>query len=328
MSSIRDNLSKTLEIAAKRGEDDPTFRTRCIDGVEKLTDAEWAKLGREAQDWYNDAVDDVGAGKAPRPFPDEKEETPKVEEGGRRRRGSSDDAAAAPAKYEPKEGDEVTVVTKRGKTITGHLVEITKEAYYINPDKNGNEKDDEEVLIDKVESISQKGGGAPASDTKVSENAEVGDTVQVTTKRGKVVMGVVQELTADEVVLKTTTGEIEDFRIDRLDGPIVVKSKGSGSTATTSTTQSEGTTSRRRGSADAEPTKEDGKGKRASNEGGVSIGTRIKEIMVESLGISEDDVAKQLKKEGIEFKENTLSLNYKDMKKTLDVLDKAGKLKK
>ena len=50
--------------------------------------------------------------------------------------------------------------------------------------------------------------------------------------------------------------------------------------------------------------------------------------MAENPSMSEEAVGKQLKKEGIEFKENTLTLNYKTVTGFLKILEKAGRLKK
>jgi len=141
------------------------------------------------------------------------------------------------------------------------------------------------------------------------------------TKRGKEYVGKIVEMDDEVLVLKTDGGE-EELARDRVETIKLVGGKAE---------KEEPKASGRRSSKAEDKGGDDDKGgdekaKRSSNNG-VSVGTRIKEIIADDIEATEADVAKILKKEGLEFRENTLKLNYVDCHKFLDVL-KAKKLLK
>ncbi len=84
--------------------------------------------------------------------------------------------------------------------------------------------------------------------------------------------------------------------------------------------------SSRRGAA-ADDKKEDDKPKRSSNPAGVSVGQRIKDIIADDLDITEDKVGAILKKEGLEFKDTSLRMNFADCAKFLVCLRAAKRIK-
>lgn len=57
------------------------------------------------------------------------------------------------------------------------------------------------------------------------------------------------------------------------------------------------------------------------------MGTRIRELIIGDLKMTQDEISKVLKKEGLEFRDNTLALNYTEAHKLIEMLRVAGKLK-
>lgn len=70
----------------------------------------------------------------------------------------------------------------------------------------------------------------------------------------------------------------------------------------------------------------DGKGKRSSNEG-VSVSQRVTELVLDDLNATEEQIGELLKKEKLEFRDNTLKLNYAAAHKFIDIA-KAKKMLK
>jgi hypothetical protein len=146
----------------------------------------------------------------------------------------------------------------------------------------------------------------------------VGDTVTLTTKRDKVYTGEVVELDEKIVVIKSADGE-DEFDIDRVKEIKVHAARAA-----------ESSNGRRRSSEEPKDEKKEdaptGGRTRASN-GGVSVSQRITELIIADMDAKVEDIGKSLKKEGIEFKENTLGLNYTATHKIIDSLKKAKLLK-
>lgn len=328
MSKIQDELCKVADVAPKRGEDRQEFLKRLLKAVNKLSDADFDKLSEEAGDWANAAADAINAKKDKLPdFPDYQEEAPA------RRRASSDedgkDAAPTGTKeIEPedvKEGQALRIITKRGKDVSGTVVEVTKKLVAIKLG-NGDEEEFDFDRIDKLIVAAESGGSSSRrrrsddgdeGEGPAEPKIEVGVEVKVVTKRGKEETGKVVELTESIIVLDNGDEEVE-FSMDRVESVTPV---GKPAPA-------------RRRSASDEDGKDAGKdaesaGKsRASNPAGVSVGTRIKELLADNPDATEEEIGAKLKKEGISFKENTLSLNYKDAKTFLGILKSKGLLKK
>jgi hypothetical protein len=307
MSKIEKELCDAAEVDPKRGESRGDFLLRLALATNALSDKEWDKLSQPAQDWVNKASDAVNDKKSVPDFPDA--EAPASS--GRRRVSEEKEVADKP--FEPKLKDDVKILTKRGKTVTGKIVEMDKEVIILQNIDGG----DEEVSRDRIEKIEPLVGGSGKSADREDDgprDPKVGDTLTVTTKRGKVATGEVTELTDELIVLKVNGAE-EEFDRDRVES---IKIEGGGRRSS-------------RGDSDSKEGKKEDKpadgGRTRSTNAGVSVGTRIRELICDDLKASQEDIGKALKKEGLEFRENTLQLNYQDVHKTLDILRKRGLLK-
>ena len=320
MSQIAKTLADVAEVTIKRGEDRQEFLNRAIKAVSDLSDKDWDALGKEAQDWFNAAADAKNAKAKTLPdFPDlEEQEEPKTS-----RRSSAKDKDEEPKTTGTKEIDvakvkakmAVKVVTKRGKEFTGVVAEVDDEVLVL---KMGN-GDEEEVSVDRIQVVFAL-DTAGEKDDEPADPIKVGAQVIVTTKRGKEVKGKIVEMDDDVIVLKTDEGE-EELDRSRI-GAIEVTGGGK-----VKDDEPAAKTSRRSSAKDED--KDDGKAKRtrSSNEGGVSVGQRIKELIADDLEATEAEIGKKLTKEGLEFRENTLKLNYADAHKFIEIL-KAKKMLK
>lgn len=324
MSKIEKELVDVTEVKAKRGEDRQDFLGRVMKAVAELNDKEWDDLSQDAQDWFNDAADAKNAKAKTIPdFPDaEADEEPEEEQEEKSTRRSSGKAKKA----ELEVGVVAKITNKRGKSFTGTVIELDDEIVVL---KMGN-GDEEEIDRSRIESFEIAGGAEKEAPEENEGPAEpkVGATVTVITKRGKEITGKVVEID-DEVIVLDVDGEDEEFNRDRVESIKVAGKAGKATKTAKEEPEEKEEKSTRRGatkSKDEEPEEDAGK-KRSSNAAGVSVGTRIKEIIAENLDASEADIAKILKKEGIAFKENTLKLNYVDCHKFLDIL-KAKKMLK
>lgn len=326
MSAIQSAIKDATDIAPKRGEDRQDYLARCLKAIADLDDAGWEALPQEVQDWFNSAADAKNAKAKTLPdFPDLADEEQAEEKTTRRRSSSKDDADDKPAKAGPvdidpaklKKGMVVKIVTKRGKEVSGHVADIDDEVVVV---KMGN-GDEEEISIDRIDvcqTLEEAKGKGKASkdDAEEADPIKVGASVVVTTKRGKEISGKIVEMDDEVIVLKTDDGE-EELDRGRVES---IKVAGGG--------KAEEKTSTRRSTKgdDKAEEKGEGKAKRSTNEG-VSVGTRIKELIAADLEASEADIAAKLKKEGLEFRENTLKLNYADAHKFIEILRKAKLLK-
>lgn len=310
MSKIEKNLLD-IDIKPKRNEDRQDFLRRAVKEVTSLPDKDWDELEPETQDWANTQADAINAGaKTVADFPDLKPAEP--ETSGRRRSTARDDDKGAitgtkeidPAKAKVKTA--LKVVTKRGKELSGVVVEVDKDVLVL---KLGN-GDEEELDISRIEKayvLDTDGAG----DGDAADPIKVGATVTVVTKRGKEITGKITELDDEVMVLKTADGEEEVDR-SRVES-VKVASSGEGRSA-----------GRRASGAQAEPPED--KKTRSSN-AGVSVGQRIKELIAEDLEATIEDIDKQLTKEGLEYKDSSLRMNYTDCHKFLDALRAAKRLK-
>jgi ribosome maturation factor RimP len=319
MSKIQAELLLVTALSTKRGEDRQDFLARLMKGVADLNDKQWDGLSQAAQDWFNDAADAKNAKAKTLPdFPDaEAEEAPAKSS----RRGAAKEEAA-PAK--PKVGVVAKITTKRGKSSTGTIVEIDDDVVVI---KMG-DGTEEEFDRTRVESIECAGGGKEeAQDEPEGPSFKVGSEVTVLTKRGKSATGKIVEMD-DELLVLDVDGKDEEFNRERIESITVVGGKATGKKAKADEEEATAKSSRR-GAAkdDAADAKEDGEKKRSTNAPGVSVGTRIKEIIADDLDATEEQVGKILKKEGIEYRENTLKLNYVDCHKFIEILKKKKMIK-
>lgn len=306
MSKIQTALAKATDIEpSKRNNEaitDQSYLKRLALGVQDLADADWNALDTEAQDWFNKAADAIEAKKDIPAFPDMA-----AERGGGsgRRRGAKAEAVEYTSK-DAKKGDKVEVTTKRGKAYTGEVVEADDAGIVLEVDGK-----DVDLDHDKIETIKLAGGAAAAdAEPEAPAEPEVGDTVEVVTKRGKKIMANITELSDTDIVMVDAAGEIHDFGRDRLESITVKVKAGGGAKKDAPAAKKD------------EPKKDDGKAPRttAAANGGVSITTRIRELIADRLDAKKDDVAAILKKEGLEFKQATLDLTFSDMHKIIGIL--------
>lgn len=317
MSKIQELLAAATELApSKRNNEtitDQAYMKRLALGIQDLPDADYDKLPKEAIDWFNSAADAIEKKQDIPAFPDMEQ----AEGGGRRRRA----AAAEPFKAEDaKKGDKITLKTKRGVEYVGVEVLDTYEGGLVIDDR-GREKEIDLEVIAEIARASD--GGSAGGDEPKELVLEVGATVKVITARGKEVLMVVTELTDDEIVGKDAAGDPQEFTRDKLKSVTVTLPPGGGTTSrrAASSTGGEGT----KAGAAGEPAKQ-GRVTAASN-GGVSVTTRIRELIAENFEFTKDQVGAVLKKEGLDFKQNTLDLTFGDMHKIIGILRTAGRLK-
>jgi hypothetical protein len=320
MSKIQAELVKATDLSKKRGEDVQDFLARLMVAIAELSDDAWEELTEPARQWYNEAAEAKNAKKKVLPgFPDaEADEESEAEKPATTRRSAKaeDKEEAPPTKpTKAKVGMILTAVTKRGKTVTGKCVEVDEDMVVLDVDG-----EDQEFTRDRLESLTEAKGTAPEVD-EPDEPIKVGVEVKLVNKRGKEFTGKIVEMDEDVVVLDIA-GEDMEFARDRVESmtPVGGKAKTKAESEKAST---------RRGAATADDEGDDKpaeKAKRVSNEG-ISIGQRIKELIADDLEATVEDIAKSLKKEKIEFKENTLTLNFKDAHKFIEVL-RAKKLLK
>lgn len=315
MSAIQKELAQATDVEPSKRKNEtiesPDYMKRLAAAVADMPEKDWDKLSSEAKDWYNSVADALEAKKDIPAFPD----LPKAEASTRRRSGSGETAEAKP--YKAKKGDVVDVVTKRGRDYTGKIVELDDDGMVLDVDGK-----DVELDHDKIEKISladaavREAAGDPGDDGPAEP--EVGDTVEVVTKRDKVVVGNITEMTDTDMVVKDSTGEIHEFDKDRLKSvKVKVKNAGKGEAKSTS-----------REKADDKGDKGDEKKKitKAAN-GGVSATQRMRELICADLDAKKDAIAAALKKENLEFKQATLDLIYADSHKLIGILRENKRLK-
>jgi ribosome maturation factor RimP len=308
---MQKELCEAAEMDPKRGEDRQAFLLRlAVACANSIPDGVWEGLSREAQNWVNVAGDAANAKKELPEFPDAE----KAESAGTTRRR----VAAEDKPYEPKLKDDVKVTTKSDKVVTGKIVEMDKEVIVLKT-PTGDEK---ELSRDRIAKIEPLGGGSAKEEEAAPRDPKAGDLVTLTTKRNKMVTGDVVEIT-DEMVVLMVNGTEEEFMKDRvasikIDSKPKVESSGSGRRS------ADKAEDKKEGKAPAQ--EDDGKRTRSTN-AGVSVGTRIRELLIEDMKATSEDISKVLKKEGLEFREATLNINYTEATKFLEMLKKAGKLK-
>lgn len=325
MSKIQAELAKATGIDIKRGEARQDYFTRLMVGVTELNDKAWGSLSEPAQDWFNDAADAKNAKKAALPeMPDFTEVKDEAPARGRRRSADAEDESKSTV-YEPAVGDVVNVTNRRGKVYEGKVVEIDDKVIVVDDGK-----DEVEITRDGATIMPAGDGGDDAGGDDGPYEPKVGDTVTVTNKRGKATTGEIVEITNDVLVVKDDSGDEVEFAQDRIESIELAGAK------------EEPPTGRRRAAAEPAPAPATGrtrtaaptaapadetKPKRSSNPKGVSVGARIRELMAEDNALTEEGVGKVLKKEGLEFRDATLNMIYKDCAQFLSLLKAAKKLK-
>lgn len=326
-SKIRAELESATNTKQKEGEALVDFLKRLAKGVQNLSDKEFDELSAAGQDWFNAACD---AADAKKPIPEFADEEPEAEAPTRRRRSSGDDEPKSKS-YEPKKGDRVNITTKRGKELLDvEFIEIEDDKLIVYKDDEG-EADTplEGAVITSAakevveETTSRRRRSSGDDEPETPADPEVGDTVEVTNKRGKVYVGILKEDNDDAIVVETLGGEVEDIDKSRIEKVVVkhraTKAGGKGDDAK----KGDDKPARRT------PPAGDEKGKKISNKdnGGVSVSKRTKELVIENQKASSEEVGAMLKKEGLAFRDVTMELNYKDAHAFLDMLRERKMLK-
>ena len=152
--------------------------------------------------------------------------------------------------------------------------------------------------------------------------------MQVVTKRGKTVMGKVTEITEDDLVMTDAAGEIHEFARDKLTS-MEVKARGDAAVSTSSSQQKprSGGDAPKKEAKDTAPAATGAKRVSSSANGGVSVTVRMRELICADLAAKKEDIAAQLKKEGLEFKQATLDLTFSDAHRLIQILRDQKKLK-
>ncbi|UNA00824.1 hypothetical protein ZHS_68 [Edwardsiella phage vB_EpM_ZHS] len=324
-SAIYSELSKATGVKFKDGDDKQKFFVELVKATASLGDPQWDKLSDEAQDWYNAAAKAKNKKEAIVDFPDlEKEEE---EEAPRRSRRSAD--ADDEKKDKPKQaevGSNIVGVTARGKEVKGKVVEIDGDVLVLDLGDGGDYFDFNMKTCKTLDVVAEeekprgRSRSEPVAEPEEPELKE-GDRAVLVTKRGKEIAGKIVEIDDKGFLLKGDDGEEYDYEFDGIKSLLPEK-------AGKAAKEEEDAPRRGRGSSKdkEEPAKDEAR-TRSTNEGGASVGTRIQELIAEDLEISEADIIKQLKKEGLNFKENTVSINYKSAHKFIAILKDAKRLK-
>lgn len=323
-SAIYKALSKATGITYKKGDDKQAFLADLVKAIAGLKDPEWDKLSEAEQDWYNGAASAKNKKQTIPDFPDleaEEEEQPR-----RSSRRKADDEGGDD-KPMLKVGDTVTVKTNKGTERTGEIIERDAKIIVIK-DADGEEW---EYKIENLESITAKHGNAKEDDEKprgrrrqeepeepAVPELKKGDKVVAVTKRGKTIEGVIEKISDTEVSIDDGK-EVWDFDIERLESLSPVGGKAA--------KEDEPEEGRRSARGAATKEKEEPATRTRSNNGEVSIGQRIRELIAEDFDITLEALTKALHKEKLEFKDNTVALNYKEAQKFIEILRKAKRLK-
>lgn len=353
MSKIKAELMNAVAFAPQRGESERDNTIRLVLAVQDATDPVWNALSDAAKEWVNAAAVSINAldtnpdGEIT-PFPDA------VAAPAPRARVARAAATPAPAPVPEPEpepegaddgllvGDEISALTKRGKTITGVIKELLV-------DDAGEQfgivlEDDTELEFEKLESIDLIGGAAEGAEAAEAvagavddDSVNVGDTLQVVTGRDKTVMGVVVELAEDVVALRLPDDSVEDFTFSRLKSYKVLAYAAASAPAPAPAPAATTRPRVARGAAAATPAATPTAAPaaapataprtRASATGGVSVGKRIQQLMAANTSITLDQLMKTLAAEKIDAKEATVDMQWKANTSFIALLKEAGKLK-
>lgn len=338
MNKVEQELQGASDCEPKKGEDRVDYLVRLMKATAALSEKEWDKLSPEAQAWYNTNADKRNAAKkAGKDIPDPADfEAEEEEPKGRKTKAAEKDTEKGADKGEAtaveklEEGQRVKIITTRDKEIAGEVVENSKrKEFVVIKDAEGEEH---ELDYAKVESVEVFHGTAGTKDEQGGGDTEpaVGDEVEITTKRGKTIKCTITAMDDDSIEFEDKDGK-DDIGRERVESIKVVKKAKAGAKPAKAAAKEEEPAGRRssktddgeKGGKDDEPEKRT----RTTNEGGVSVGLRIKELVAENLDATEEEIVKMLTKEKLAFKENTVHLNYVECHKFVDIL-KARKLLK
>lgn len=320
MSKILQELCAAVKVAVPAGNPESGFIEGVIEKVGKLNDAAWNALSEGAADYFNAAVDAVNLGNAIPALPDFAPPPPAAAPAPGRRR-----TAAAPAAPAYVVGDEVVVTLKDGTTAAGEVVALDDNGELVLKDAEG-ELGVELNLIDSV-TVKAPPAAAPApgrrrtaaapaaavAEVPEPETPEVGDTVEIVNNRDKAYLGNIVEIDDTQVVITTAGGDELPFVREKIKS-IVVKVKNASATPVAPAAPAGRARTRAAApaaAAAAAPAAGEAPA-RASGNRGVSVGTRIRELILDNKAITMEQVGAKLKAEGLAFADTSLSMNYKD----------------
>lgn len=317
MSKIQAELAKVTKLKKKDGESTQDFMKRLVRATSDLEDDAWDGLSEDTQNWFNEAADKLNSKKELPAFPDAEEEAAPATRT-RTRAAKPVEEEQAPA--EPAVGDQVTITTKRGKVSEGKVVEIDDDILVVETDGEEVEHTRSRLESVVVKAAEKKSRRKPAEEEPPEDavvEPQVGDQIKAVTGKGKEVEGKVIELEDDLIVIDDGDNELE-LVPSKLKSLEIVKAEAKS----------------KRKSADADEsattTKETAaKPKRASakENGGVSATGRMRELVCEDHTVPKEQIAKILKKEGLQFRDNTLDLVYADVQKIIAILKTQKKFK-
>ena len=335
MSKILIELCAATKLEVPAGAPTAAFLEGMIEKAQKLNDAAWNALSEPAADYFNDAVDAINASKAIPALPDFVSAAPAPAPAARRRTAAAPAAPAAPAYVV---GDEVSVKMKDGSTVDGKVMILDDNGELVIDDGEG-EVGVELALIEAVE-LKTPPAAAPApaarrrtaaAPAKVAEpevlEPEVSDTVEVVNNRDKVYLGNVVEIDEAQVVIVTTTGDELPFAREKVKS-ITVKVKNAGRAAAPAPAPAAPAGRARTRAAGAAPATAAGDAtpQRAVNKG-VSVGTRIRELILDNKGITQEQVGAKLTAEGLAFAPASLAMGFKEATQFLALLAERKMLK-
>lgn len=321
MSKIEKQLSEATTLTKKRGESADDFATRLVRAISELDDAGWEALSPEAQNWFNEAADAVNKKQAPPAFPDAEpaaEETKPVT-----RRGQAATPAAPAVPNDPVVGDEVTITTKRGKILTGVIIESDDELVVIK-DEAGEEIEVNHTSIVTMVGKPKAEAPAKASRRRAAEDdeptplaIEVGCSLTVVTARDKTITGKLIAIEDGLLIIDDGEGELEVNPEKTKSITITAAAPAAAATSAKAT----------RGKKEEPPQSADKKKISSKDNGGVSATGRMREIICGDPTITKEAVAKMVSGEGLQFRDNTLDLVYADTQKIIGLLRALKKLK-
>lgn len=344
MSQIQKEIFEITGLKNVKDETRAALIDRCLVAVNKLPEKDWDELSEDAKEWFNNATDQKNANiKSPRSakpvpdFPDYKAPAAEKDDAPKSRRRSAEKEEEPAAAAELNEGDVVKIVTARGKEYEGEVVELSDDDIVLKVGDEELEFPRGKVTVTVLELAAGNDDEEPElEDDPEPAEPEVGDTVKLVTSRDKEYEGEILEISEDDVVLKVGKEELE-FSREKVKSIVVVgaepepedEPKPRSRRAAAKEDDEPAPKSRRASAA-----KDDDKGsedkaekKRSSNPRGVSVGGRIRELMAEDTSITLADTIAALTKEGLEFRDTSANMIYKDCKQFLDLLKAAKKLK-
>ena len=214
-------------------------------------------------------------------------------------------------------GDIVTITTKRNAVVTGTVVEITEDVVVLAVEGKEAEYDRGRVASIVVDSCDPEDSG---NDDAGNDDAPpvVGDYIKAVTKRNKDVEGKVVEI-EDNILIVDADGTDVEVDMDTAKSLEIVKDEKPAGRSRRGAAEPEAPT---RGKREPAPATEEKKKTTKADNGGISVGLRMRQVICENPDAKVEAINKLLEKEGLSFKEATLKIVYKDVQVVFDLLKK------